>query len=1017
MFYHGYDNYMKHAFPEDEIRPISCTPLTRDRSNPAHIELNDALGNYSLTLIDNLSTLAVIASRRNERYNSKNQALRRFKTGVKAVVEQYGDGTDGKAGQGKRSKGFDLDSKVQIFETVIRGVGGLLSAHLFAIGELPIHGYEPRKHKRTTLSKSGQVQSVRWSRSFTYDGQLLRLAHDLARRLLPAFHTPTGLPYPRVNLRHGVPFYPNSPLNHDAERGQCTAAERVSGELTETCSAGAGSLVLEFTTLSRLTGDGRFEQLAKRAFWSVWDRKSATGLVGSGIDAESGQWTSPYTGVGAGIDSFYEYAAKAGILLSNAPHIEVSTENSTKAQPLSFSSYRVPQEKQSAESFQQVWNESHAAIKRHLYRGDQYTHPHYIQADLYTGAARAFWLDSLSAFYPGLLAMTGELEEAITTHLLLTALWTRYSALPERWSSHSGGVEGGLGWWGGRPEFIESTYHLHRATDDPWYLHVGEMVLRDIKRRCWARCGWSGIQDVRSGDRSDRMESFFLGETMKYLFLLFSLEHPLNKMDAAYVFSTEGHPLIIPRGLAGGHGSDGGDTSKKRRAFDSGLDSSTCPLRPKPIPFSRSATAARGDIFHAGKLARLHMMPERNTVESPLIDFSRDHPSISISDVRSPSNYTYFPWTLPLDLIPEYGICSSITTRPTFDITFPPAPNAVIGPGMLQRVVNGILINSMGGLRLGMIQDVPTDIDGDSKREQYRIQAINNIMLGKDEQIFLAKDTASNVVNPLDPNFTRVRDPVMLDLVVDVQPSGENEVNVESTAKSANGTPASPTLEHTRSFQDNENVSPESMQQVFSALIQQVASLIGGHPPSSQSPPSTAVSSREYVPAILPTGPGAAPLPDVEDAHGPDVRGEPQGSLLWRSIYVTGDNCNTKLPANVPKEAQVVVIKRGDCSFSQKLQNIPMFLPSSSSLQLVVIVSYDDEDGESDVPSGWLVRPFLEKVQVTSSGLARHHPIPLVMVAGGERTYEVLRKATRLGIKRRYSIQAQGIPISNLVIL
>ncbi|KAJ2975859.1 hypothetical protein NUW58_g8242 [Xylaria curta] len=52
MFYHGFDNYMAIAFPEDELRPISCTPLTRDPLNPRNVELNDVLGNYSLTLID-----------------------------------------------------------------------------------------------------------------------------------------------------------------------------------------------------------------------------------------------------------------------------------------------------------------------------------------------------------------------------------------------------------------------------------------------------------------------------------------------------------------------------------------------------------------------------------------------------------------------------------------------------------------------------------------------------------------------------------------------------------------------------------------------------------------------------------------------------------------------------------------------------------------------------------------------------------------------------------------------------
>ena len=1017
MFYHGYDNYMRYAFPEDELRPISCTPLTRDRTNPAHIELNDALGNYSLTLIDSLSTLAILASSSTE-YRGKNKALVHFKAGIRQIVEQYGDVSGTKSGFGKIVNGFDVDSKVQVFETVIRGVGGLLSAHLFAIGDLPIAGYDPKAQKGTKVSDIGEVQEVQWSSKFKYDGQLLRLAYDLGRRLLPAFHTATGLPYPRVNLRHGVPFYLNSPLNQDAENGQCSTTQQTPGELTETCSAGAGSLVLEFTILSRLTGDPRFEQLAKRAFWSIWHRKSAVGLVGAGVDAESGQWMSPYTGIGAGIDSFYEYAAKASILLSGSSAPEGLAQMPQQGFPTSAHTQLVTENQQTAEAFQTVWEESHASIKRHLFRGGAYTHPHYIQGDLYTGAARAFWVDSLSAFYPGLLSMTGELEEAVETHLLNTALWTRYSALPERWSSHTGGIEGGLTWWGGRPEFIESTYYIYRATKDPWYLHVGEMVLRDIKRRCWTKCGWSGIQDVRSGDKNDRMESFFLGETTKYLFLLFDSDHPLNKLDAPFVFSTEGHPLLIPRrGVKTTPNPKFAKAENKMQQSAHGkINYSTCPRPPPNIPFSISATAARDDIFHAAKLARLHMMPTPDNLESPLIEYSRDHPSISISDVRSPSNYTYFPWTLPLDLVPHNGMSTPILQMSTFDITFPPTPNPGAGPGILQRVGNGILVNSLGGVRLGMIQDVPQEIDSDTKNEQYRVQAINNILMGKDERIFIAKDTASNIISPSDPNFTRIRDAILLDLVIDVDAPSDGFLDANLITATVNETEASITPVAEVAVNGNEVSNAESMQHVFSALIRQVASMIRSDAPSPASP-STTYYLREYIPAILPMGPGAAPLPDFEEALGPDIRGAPQGKLPWSSIFVTDQNCNNKLPVSVPREAQVIVIKRGECSFTQKLQNIPTFVPSRNSLQLVIIVSYDEDDEASGVPAGYLTRPFLDASQTTSSGLLRHNPIPMVMVAGGDTTYEIFQRAKAVGVKRRYTVEAQGIPISNLVIL
>ena len=70
---------------------------------------------------------------------------------------------------------FDVDTKPQVFEATIRVLGGLLSGHIFA-------------------NRTGQPFYLPW-----YRGELLELAHDLGKRLLPAFATPTGLPYARVN--------------------------------------------------------------------------------------------------------------------------------------------------------------------------------------------------------------------------------------------------------------------------------------------------------------------------------------------------------------------------------------------------------------------------------------------------------------------------------------------------------------------------------------------------------------------------------------------------------------------------------------------------------------------------------------------------------------------------------------------------------------------------------------------------------------------------------------------------
>lgn len=628
-----------------------------------------------------------------------------------------------------------------------------------------------------------------------------------------------------------------------------------------------------------------------------------------------------------------------------------------------------------------------------------YQHPHYIQADVFTGAVRALWMDSLSAYYPGLLTLAGEIQEAIETHLFTTALWSRYSALPERWSTATGSVEGGLGWWGGRPEFIESTYYLYRATQDPWYLHVGEMVLRDIKRRCWSKCGWAGLQDVRTGEQNDRMESFFLGETAKYMFLLFDPAHPLNLLDAPFVFTTEGHPLIVPRS------AHNGKLSKDSAFATSSITAPVCPRAPSLVPFSVSATAARKDIFHAASLARLHLLPTTQTIESPLVEFSTDHPSISLSDVQSPTNYTYFPWTLPPELIPYNATSSRIVTRPTFDLTFPLLPNMVLGPGTLQRVRDGIMINSMGGLRLGMVQDTPSIGDNQGLVDLYRVQAINNIALGKDEKIFLGKDVVADFVSPLDPNFSRVRDTTMLDIVVDIEDSGFLTHELKGISlTNVTGPVVTPSVGVPLS-----TPSAANMRVAFNSLIDHVSSILRDHV-SARLPRG----HRIYIPAIAPTGNGAAPIPDFEEAPSPDSSGGAKGSLSWQYIYVAGEICDGRLSSSVPNRYQVIIMKRGGCSFSQKLQNIPSFAPSATSLQLVIVVSYGDDDGS---PAGWLIRPLLDQIQTTLAGLPRHNPIPMVMVGGGEQTYNALRHAIGVGVKRRYSMQAQGIPISNLIIV
>jgi len=173
LFHHGYDNYMEHAFPADVLLPLSC----RGR---------DGWGGITLTLIDTLDTLALFGN------------ASEFEARVHWVAEHVS---------------FDVDETVSLFETTIRALGGLLSAHLLAldpevsqISRYPAPGlsYPTHSASLTLLRYPPQLHLMASGRPYDARGGLLALALDLATRLLPALDTPSGIPYGSVNLRHGV---------------------------------------------------------------------------------------------------------------------------------------------------------------------------------------------------------------------------------------------------------------------------------------------------------------------------------------------------------------------------------------------------------------------------------------------------------------------------------------------------------------------------------------------------------------------------------------------------------------------------------------------------------------------------------------------------------------------------------------------------------------------------------------------------------------------------------------------
>jgi mannosyl-oligosaccharide alpha-1,2-mannosidase len=210
-FLRTYQAYLDIAFPHDELHPVSATG--GDFFVQGHP--------FFLTTVESLDTLYLMEA-------------------------------DDLLADGVRKCGdldFDVDAPVQVFEVVIRLVGGLLSGYLA-----------------------------------TRDRVLLDKCRDLADRLLPAFEkSPTGAPWRFVNLRTG----------------------EVSGQ--ENFLAEIGTNITEFGTLSRLTGDPRYYRASKRALKAVYNRRSELDLVGTTLNVVTGVFTDRDSTINPPVDSYYEY--------------------------------------------------------------------------------------------------------------------------------------------------------------------------------------------------------------------------------------------------------------------------------------------------------------------------------------------------------------------------------------------------------------------------------------------------------------------------------------------------------------------------------------------------------------------------------------------------------------------------------------------------------------------------------------------------------------------------------------
>lgn len=139
-------------------------------------------------------------------------------------------------------------------------------------------------------------------------------------------------------------------------------------------------------------------------------------------------------------------------------------------------------------------------------------------------------------------------------------VWLQYGFTPEFYNIPQSEAGSNRESYPLRPELIESIMYLYRATNDPFLLQAGEDILRSIQHSAKTPCGYATIRDVRDHRKEDRMESFFLSETTKYLYLLFDTDNFIHNQgqtgtvintpngecvieSGGYIFNTEAHPL------------------------------------------------------------------------------------------------------------------------------------------------------------------------------------------------------------------------------------------------------------------------------------------------------------------------------------------------------------------------------------------------------------------------------------------------------------------------------------------
>ncbi len=350
---------------------------------------------------------------------------------------------------------FDIDGDFHVFEAIIRVVGGLLAGYL----------------------------AVK-------DQKLLALAKDLTDRLMPAFASPTGLPYQYVNLHTGAVSGNTPPL------------------------AEIGTNILEFGVLSQLTGDPKYVNASKKAYQVTIAKKSSLNLLGTYVNVETGDWTdSTDQAPNPPVDSFYEYLWGGWAMFGDRDCLNWFTE----------------------------LNDAMIKYEVETYNGLTW----YKQVDFQTGALVGREQSELASFWAEVLGHAGDLNLAYSYYKSWTQVLNKYPVLPEGFNYGTFTADPGSGNQF-RPEYPNASFDLYFTTHDPYFQVTAWQYFLGMKANARVPNGYTIIDDVTTTPMKlgDLMPAYGFAENFKYLYLMFANSPRFDAHN--FYLSTEGKIL---RGL------------------------------------------------------------------------------------------------------------------------------------------------------------------------------------------------------------------------------------------------------------------------------------------------------------------------------------------------------------------------------------------------------------------------------------------------------------------------------------